>query len=64
MIISKNSIGCNVKIYFTGKNTLTGGRILRLKKILGDNDFIATYGDSLSNVDIKKLIKFHKKRKV
>ena len=60
----KNSIrDCNVKIYFTGKNTLTGGRILRLKKILGDNDFIATYGDGLSNVDIKKLIKFHKKKK-
>ena len=46
---------------FTGKDTLTGGRLLRLKKIIGDNDFIATYGDGVSNVNIRKLIKFHKK---
>lgn len=60
----KNPItDCNINSHYTGKNTLTGGRILRLKKILGDNDFIATYGDGLSNVDIKNLIKFHKKNK-
>ncbi len=58
----KNIIkNCNVKVCFTGKDTLTGGRLLRLKKIIGDNDFIATYGDGVSNVNIRKLIKFHKK---
>ncbi len=51
---------CNVNVCFTGKNTLTGGRILRLKKIIGDNDFIATYGDGVSDVNLKKLVKFHK----
>jgi len=54
---------CNVKVYFTGKNTLTGGRILRLKKIMGNDDFIATYGDGVGDINIHKLIKFHKRHK-
>ena len=56
-------INCNVKACFTGKDTLTGGRILRLKKIIGDSDFFVTYGDGLSNVNIRELIKFHNKHK-
>ena len=60
----KNQIkGCNVRSYFTGKNTLTGGRILRLKNIIGNDDFIATYGDGVSDVNIRRLIKFHKRHK-
>ena len=52
------------KIIFadTGKSTLTGGRLLRLKKYIDDNDdFMLTYGDGLSNVNLKKLLYFHKK---
>ncbi len=46
----------------TGKSTLTGGRLLRLKKYIDDNDdFMLTYGDGLSNVNLKKLLYFHKK---
>ena len=56
-------INCNVKACFTGKDTLTGGRILRLKKIIGDSDFFVTYGDGLSNVNIRELITFHNKHK-
>ena len=60
----KNPIrNCNVKVYFTGKNTLTGGRILRLKNIMGNDDFIATYGDGVSDVNIRRLINFHKRHK-
>ena len=60
----KNPISnCNVKVHFTGKNTLTGGRVLRLKELIGNQDFIATYGDGLSNVNIRNVIKFHKKHK-
>ena len=45
---------------FTGLNSGTGGRILHAYKTLKLNeDFIMTYGDGLSNVNIKKLIKFH-----
>lgn len=50
----------NVKVIDTGKNTMTGGRILRLKKFFKKNeDFFMTYGDGLSNINLKKLKKFH-----
>lgn len=55
--------GWNVKIINTGKNTMTGGRVKRLKKYIKEKSFLLTYGDGLSNVDIKKLIKFHNKKK-
>ena len=52
-----------VNIIDTGLNTMTGGRVLRLKKILKSETFLLTYGDGLSDVNIKKLIHFHKKSK-
>ena len=42
---------------------MTGGRLKRLKKYLGNDTFMMTYGDGLSNVNLKKLYKFHKKYK-
>jgi glucose-1-phosphate cytidylyltransferase len=42
---------------------MTGGRLKRLKKYIGKETFMLTYGDGLSNVNLKKLIKFHKKNK-
>ena len=42
---------------------MTGGRLKKLKKILGKEDFFMTYGDGLANVDLKKLLRFHKKNK-
>ena len=53
----------NVRIVDTGKNTMTGGRIKRLKKYLGNEAFLLTYGDGVSDVNIKSLLKFHKKSK-
>jgi glucose-1-phosphate cytidylyltransferase len=49
-----------INLIDTGKYTMTGGRLKRLKKYLNDT-FLLTYGDGLSSVDINKLIKFHKK---
>ena len=46
----------------TGADTLTGGRILRIKNYVGEN-FCLTYGDGLANVNIKKLLKFHQLKK-
>jgi len=44
----------------TGETTMTGGRIKRIKNYIKDDDaFCLTYGDGVSNVDIKKLIDFH-----
>ena len=53
----------NINLIDTGKNTMTGGRLLRLKKFLKDDTFLLTYGDGVSNVNIEKLFKFHKKNK-
>lgn len=44
----------------TGLNTMTGGRIKRIKNFIGDETFMLTYGDGVSNVDLDKLLKFHK----
>jgi len=49
-----------VTLLETGLNTLTGGRIRQAKKYIGDEDFLLTYGDGLSDVDIPQTIKFHK----
>lgn len=55
----------NIKINLidTGINTYTGGRVLRLKKYLKNETFLLTYGDGVSDINLDKLIKFHKKNK-
>ena len=51
----------NVKLVYTGKNTLTGGRLLRLKKYFNKSEtFMLTYGDGVTSQNLKKLVKFHK----
>jgi len=50
-----------VRCVDTGLNTMTGGRLKKLEKFLGDT-FLFTYGDGLSNVNLNKLIVFHKKK--
>ena len=59
----KNNFGWNINLIDTGQKTMTGGRLKRLKKHLGNEPFMLTYGDGLSNVNIKKLLNFHKKNK-
>ncbi len=56
----KNKFDWNINLIDTGLNTMTGGRLKRMKKILGNETFFLTYGDGLSNVNINKLKKFHK----
>ena len=56
IIINKN---ITINLVFTGKNTMTGGRLLRLNKYIKDENFFMTYGDGLANVNIQKLSKFH-----
>ena len=58
---SKNSFEWNINLIETGEKTMTGGRIKRLKDIIGNETFMLTYGDGLSDINIKKLIEFHKK---
>ncbi|MBB3187217.1 glucose-1-phosphate cytidylyltransferase [Microbacter margulisiae] len=44
----------------TGLNTMTGGRIQRVEKYIGNETFMLTYGDGVSNVDLHQLVDFHK----
>jgi len=48
-----------VTMLYTGSNTMTGGRLLRAKKFLGNERFMLTYGDGVSDIDIHELIKCH-----
>lgn len=49
-----------VTLVDTGLHTMTGGRIKRIKDYVGDEPFMLTYGDAVSNVDIDELLKQHK----
>ncbi len=53
----------NVNLVDTGLRTMTGGRLKKLRKYIGNSTFMMTYGDGLSNIDLKKLLKFHNKNK-
>lgn len=47
----------------TGKSSMTGGRIKRIQKYIGNEPFLLTYGDGVGNVDIEALVAFHQKNK-
>ena len=49
-----------VSVIDTGLNTMTGGRIKRIQKYVGDEPFLMTYGDGVCDVNIAELVKFHK----
>ena len=56
----KNKNKKNINLVYTGKDTKTGGRLLRLKNYLKDEKtFMLTYGDGVSNINIKKVLQFH-----
>ncbi len=60
----KRKSNLKIKLVETGKNSLTGTRLLKLKRYLSDEeDFMLTYGDGLSNQNLKKLVSFHKSHK-
>tara|TARA_B100000767_G_C19759485_1_gene534521 strand:- start:1678 stop:2445 length:768 start_codon:yes stop_codon:yes gene_type:complete len=56
---SSNSLDWVVHLIDTGLKTMTGGRIKRLKNFVGDETFMVTYADGLSDIDISALLKFH-----
>jgi len=60
---NKKFFDWKINLIETGQNTMTGGRLKRLKKYIGKETFMMTYGDGLSNVNLKKLLKFHKTNK-
>ena len=51
-----------VTLVDTGVNTNTAGRLKRVKKYIGHETFMLTYGDGLADIDLKKLVNFHKEK--
>ena len=51
-----------VEVIDTGLNTMTGGRVKRLKRVLKSERFLLTYGDGISNINIINLVNYHKKK--
>ena len=59
-----NGKKCLITILNTGLKTLTGGRLKKVKNLINDSDdFLFTYGDGVSSVNLKKLVNFHKLNK-
>lgn len=50
----------SIHLIDTGTNTMTGGRIKRLKEYIGNERFFLTYGDAVTDLDINKVLEFHK----
>ena len=59
-IHGSNSEAFKVTLVDTGLDTKTAGRLKQVQKYIGDEDFMLTYGDGVSNINIKKLVDFHK----
>lgn len=60
VVHSKHAEPWKVTVVDTGMNTMTGGRIKRVRDYIGNEPFLMTYGDGVSDVDIEALIVFHK----
>ena len=61
--IKNHSEDWNVTLINTGLNTLTGGRLKKLREYIGNETFMLTYGDGVSDINIEKLLNFHKSHK-
>lgn len=61
IIHDKKTEPWKVTVVDTGLNTMTGGRIKRIQKYVGDETFFMTYGDGVCDVNISELLEFHKK---
>lgn len=59
-IVGNNTPDWRIHLVDTGADTMTGGRLLRLRHLLEDGTFMVTYGDGLSNVNIDALVEFHR----
>ena len=59
-VINGSRLDWRIGVIDTGLETATGGRIRRLRSLLGDEAFMVTYGDGLANVDVQSLLAFHR----
>lgn len=59
--INERKRNWKVTLLETGENSMTGGRVKRLEKHIGNETFMLTYGDAVSDININELVNFHKK---
>jgi len=59
-ILESSNNDWRVTLTDTGLNSMTGGRVKRMQSLVGNEPFMLTYGDGVSNIDIEALLKFHK----
>lgn len=59
IVHKQNSEKWKVTVVDTGLNTMTGGRVKRIKDYIGNESFMLTYGDGVSDVNIKELVNYH-----
>jgi glucose-1-phosphate cytidylyltransferase len=62
-VLNNSSEPWKVTLLDTGIDSMTGGRIKRAQSLLGDETFMLTYGDGVSNINIQELLKFHNDHK-
>jgi len=62
-LLRNKQMDADITLINTGLNTNTGGRIKKIEKYLDEDDFFCTYGDGISDVNLKNLFNFHKKKK-
>lgn len=55
-----DTVDWKVTLVHTGDHSMTGGRVKRLQSFIGNETFLLTYGDGVSNIDINKLLEFHR----
>jgi len=60
-VLTTSSEPWKITLVDTGFDTMTGGRLKRIQKYVGDKPFMMTYGDGVSDVNLKELISFHKR---
>ncbi len=59
-VVNGSSLDWRVGVVDTGIETMTGGRILRLRSWIGNQPFMVTYGDGIGSIDIRALVAFHR----
>jgi glucose-1-phosphate cytidylyltransferase len=59
-VLNRTGVDWRIGVIDTGLESQTGGRIRRLRSRIGDETFMVTYGDGVGNIDIRRLVEFHR----
>jgi glucose-1-phosphate cytidylyltransferase len=60
-VLNSTGVDWRIAVVDTGLDVMTGGRIRRLRHLIGDQTFMVTYGDGVSDIDLRALLAFHRR---